>query len=77
MTWTAMALLLTGVLLNAGAQLLLKAGTNVLGDVALAPYHDWDAKVPADVKSKMDAILKGLRDGSIKTNVPPTKPGGS
>ena len=31
MTASALALLLTGVLLNAGAQLLLKAGTNVLG----------------------------------------------
>lgn len=53
-----------------------KGGTNVLGDVGLAPYHDWDSKVPADVKAKMEEILKGLRDGSIKTNVPPTKPGG-
>ena len=35
MTWTAMALLLTGVLLNAGAQLLLKAGTNVLGVITV------------------------------------------
>ena len=31
MTLGAFALLMTGVLLNAGAQLLLKAGTNVLG----------------------------------------------
>jgi multidrug transporter EmrE-like cation transporter len=31
MTWTAFSFLMTGVLLNAGAQLLLKAGTNVLG----------------------------------------------
>jgi len=30
-TLAALLLLLTGVLLNAGAQLLLKAGTNVLG----------------------------------------------
>ena len=35
MTWAAVALLLTGVLLNAGAQLLLKAGTNVLGVITL------------------------------------------
>jgi multidrug transporter EmrE-like cation transporter len=35
MTTTAFALLLTGVLLNAGAQLLLKAGTNVLGVITL------------------------------------------
>jgi multidrug transporter EmrE-like cation transporter len=35
MTLPAIALLLTGVLLNAGAQLLLKAGTNVLGVITL------------------------------------------
>ena len=35
MTWDAFALLMTGVLLNAGAQLLLKAGTNVLGVITL------------------------------------------
>ena len=31
MTWTAFAFLMTGVLLNATAQLLLKAGTNTIG----------------------------------------------
>ena len=35
MTWTAFAFLMTGVLLNAAAQLLLKAGTNVLGVITL------------------------------------------
>ena len=36
MTGSAFALLLTGVLLNAGAQLLLKAGTNALGVITLS-----------------------------------------
>ena len=35
MTWSAFSLLFTGVLLNAVAQLLLKAGTNVLGVITL------------------------------------------
>jgi len=35
MTWAAFAFLLAGVLLNAAAQLLLKAGTNVLGVITL------------------------------------------
>ena len=35
MTTSAFALLMTGVLLNAGAQLLLKAGTNALGVITL------------------------------------------
>lgn len=49
-------------------------GGNYTGKVGLAPFHDFDSKVPADVKAKLDAVKKGLEDGSIKTNVPPTKP---
>ncbi len=37
MTLAAFAFLMTGVLLNAAAQLLLKAGTNVLGVLTLTP----------------------------------------
>ncbi|HEX9441935.1 MAG TPA: BMP family ABC transporter substrate-binding protein [Roseiflexaceae bacterium] len=50
-----------------------KGGNNV-GPVGLAPFHDLDSKVPADVKAKLQEVDKGLQDGSIKTNVPPTKP---
>jgi len=35
MTWPAFSFLFTGVLLNAAAQLLLKAGTNALGVITL------------------------------------------
>ena len=42
MTWSAFAFLMTGVLLNAGAQLLLKAGTNVLGVITLTRENWWD-----------------------------------
>jgi multidrug transporter EmrE-like cation transporter len=35
MTWPAFSFLFTGVVLNAVAQLLLKAGTNVLGVITL------------------------------------------
>jgi drug/metabolite transporter (DMT)-like permease len=42
MSAAALALLLTGVLLNAGAQLLLKAGTNVLGVITLS-RDNWAA----------------------------------
>ena len=42
MTWTAFSFLMTGVLLNAGAQLLLKAGTNVLGVITLTRENWWD-----------------------------------
>jgi multidrug transporter EmrE-like cation transporter len=40
MTWAAFAFLMAGVLLNAGAQLLLKAGTNALGVITLTK-DDW------------------------------------
>ena len=43
MTWIAFSFLLTGVLLNAGAQLLLKAGTNVLGVITLTT-DNWPAQ---------------------------------
>jgi basic membrane protein A len=48
-------------------------GGNVVGPVGLAPFHDNEAKVPADVKTKLEDIDKGLKDGTIKTCVPPAK----
>lgn len=39
MNATSLALILTGVLLNAAAQLLLKAGTNALGVLTLTREH--------------------------------------
>jgi basic membrane protein A len=47
---------------------------NYFGTAGYAPFHDLDSQVPAEVKTKMEAIAKGLLDGSIKTNVPPVKP---
>lgn len=44
-------------------------GGDFTGDVGLAPFHDFDAKLPADVKTKVAAVVKGLSDGSIKTGV--------
>jgi basic membrane protein A len=44
------------------------------GAAGYAPYHDLVSKVPADVDAEMQALLKGLTDGTIKTNVPPVKP---
>lgn len=39
--------------------------------VGIAPYHDLDSKVPADVKAKVEAAVKGLKDGSLKTGLDP------
>jgi basic membrane protein A len=49
-------------------------GGNVYGEVGLAPYHDLDSKVPADVKAKIDEVRGKLLDGSLKTDVSPVKP---
>ncbi len=37
------------------------------GGVGLAPFHDWDSKIPQAVKDKIAAATKGLKDGSIPT----------
>jgi basic membrane protein A len=44
------------------------------GDVALAPFHDLDNQVSADVKTRLAELNRGLTDGSIKTGVPSVKP---
>ena len=43
MNAASLALILTGVLLNAAAQLLLKAGTNAVGSFAFTPSNIVDA----------------------------------
>ena len=37
------------------------------GGVGLAPFHDWDSKIPADVKAKIQEASTGLVAGTIKT----------
>ncbi|NMB54903.1 MAG: BMP family ABC transporter substrate-binding protein [Leptolinea sp.] len=49
-------------------------GGNFIAPVALAPFHDLESAVPADVKTKLAEVDKGLKDGSIKTNVSAAKP---
>lgn len=46
-------------------------GGNFFGDVGLASFHDFDSSIPADVKKRLSAIVKGLKDGSISI---PAKP---
>ena len=45
-------------------------GTLANGGVSLAPFHDWDSKVPAALKSELQQISTGIQNGSIQT---PTK----
>jgi basic membrane protein A len=44
-------------------------GGNQTGQVGLAPFHDNDSKVPADVKERLQQIDTGLKNGTIRTNV--------
>ncbi len=40
-------------------------GTLASGGVGLAPFHDLDSAVPADLKAELDKIAAGIKDGSI------------
>ncbi len=44
-------------------------GGNFFGNTGLAPYHDTDSVVPAEVKTKVEEIIAGLSDGSVVTGV--------
>jgi len=41
------------------------------GATGLAPYHDLDSAVPADVKALIEELDAGLKDGSISTGYAP------
>jgi basic membrane protein A and related proteins len=40
------------------------------GGVGLAPYHDFEDQVPAELKKEVEAILKAIADGTQKTGWP-------
>ncbi len=71
---SAMKLLGNGVfdLVQAAQDGTFKGGNNV-GEVGLAPYHDWADRVPAEVDAKLKEVDAALKDGSLKTCVPPAK----
>ena len=62
MSWAAFAFLLTGVLLNAAAQLFLKAGTNVLGVITLTRdnWHDTFTRMATQGYFITGAIFYGI-----------------
>ncbi len=41
-----------------------------LGQVVLAPFHEWDSQIPQSTKDRLGLIAKGLSDGSIITGIP-------
>ncbi|MEP7289736.1 MAG: BMP family ABC transporter substrate-binding protein [Chloroflexota bacterium] len=52
----------------------IKAGISTAtlqnGGVGLAPFHDWDSKIPADLKAQIQKASDGIKDGSIKIDLP-------
>lgn len=44
----------------------LPAG-NYFGGAGLAPFHDFEDKIPQEIKDDLERIDKGLKDGSIST----------
>lgn len=44
-------------------------GGNFVGKADLAPYHDFDSKVPADVKEEVSKLVADLKAGTVETGV--------
>ena len=65
---SAMKLITPGVfdLISASQAGSFPAG-NFVGDVGLAPFHDFDATVSDEIKTRLEEINAGLQDGSIET----------
>jgi basic membrane protein A and related proteins len=64
----------------------LQGGTGSIGTlgnngVQLAPYHDFDSKVPADLKSEIDKLKADIISGAVKVSSPsspvPPQPAGA
>ncbi len=35
------------------------------GGVGVAPFHDWDSKIPADLKAQIQKASDGIKDGAF------------
>ncbi len=47
----------------------ISIGTLQNGAVGLAPFHDWDSKIPAGLKAQIQKASDGIKDGSIKIDL--------
>jgi basic membrane protein A and related proteins len=45
-------------------------GTLQNGGVGLAPFHDWDSRIPANLKARIQQARDGIKDGSITIDLP-------
>lgn len=69
---SAMKLITPGVfdLISASQSGSFPAG-NFVGAVGLAPFHDFDATVSDEIKTRLDEINTALQDGSLETGYVP------
>jgi basic membrane protein A len=69
---SAMKLIVPGVfdLITAHVNGEFPAG-NYVGEVGLAPFHDFDALISDEIKATLAEIDAGLRDGTIETGYNP------
>jgi len=40
-----------------------------MGHVGLAPFHEFESRIPSEVVARLEEIKNGLNDGSIKTGI--------
>ncbi|MBX3063166.1 MAG: BMP family ABC transporter substrate-binding protein [Anaerolineae bacterium] len=52
----------------------IQAGINTAtlqnGGVGLASFHDWDSRIPTDLKAQIQMASDGIKDGSINIDLP-------
>lgn len=48
----------------------ISTGTLQNGGVGLAPFHDWEGRIPADLKARIQQASDGIKDGSIQIDLP-------
>lgn len=47
----------------------ISTGTLQNGGAGLAPFHDWDSRIPAELKAQIQKASDGIQDGSIQIDV--------
>lgn len=40
------------------------------GGIGLSPFHDWDSKIPDELKAQIQRASDGIKDGSIQLDLP-------
>jgi basic membrane protein A len=58
--------------LKSGADGSVQASISTLqnGGAGLAPFHEWDSKIPAELKAQIQKANDGIKDSSIKIDLP-------